>query len=202
MRLPGAGLQHPVFKASSEGGLGRAAGVQAKRRWEARLLGRIEFAHLLGGLPQAMQVKNAHLAEIAAIGGGLDQEIGAPAAQSIPHRGGRGDVGGGPIRITQVGHHAAKTGEFGGLEFNRGFEPVVRIDVDHQAALVELALVIKGHLVGEGEITGMIQQQGVGVIVAEAVITALPEIGARVGGEGHRLGGNAVRFGGIKPTGG
>ena len=93
MRQPLALRPFHVCKYGAERGILRAAGVQAKADGPFRF----------------MQMTDAHLPENDAVIRTLDAEIIRSAAEAVPHG---FDVGGnlrgGPVRVTVIGHNAAK----------------------------------------------------------------------------------------------
>ena len=85
--------------------------------------------------------------------------------------------------------------------FHRGLEPVLAVEVHHDAALVEpVAAAGEIGLHGEGEIglPGLKLQHG-GVVIAEVVVGALPQIRAGRGGDLDSVCGNGIISGHSRP---
>ena len=76
-----------------------------------------------------------------------------------------------------IGDNAAKMLELLIFVFNGGFQPVIAVQIQNHAALIEPMLAFKGGFYGEGEILflgGHLQNRG--IVVSEMVISPLPEI--------------------------
>lgn len=85
-----------------------------------------------------MQVADAHLVELYAIRGTFYAKIILSAAQSIPHGFYLGrDLGGGPIRPTVIGDHAAQMLKLFVLVFDGTFQPVFAVQIQNHATLVK-----------------------------------------------------------------
>ena len=81
-----------------------------------------------------------------------------------------------------IGDDTAQTLKALVLVLDGGFQPVVTVLVDDHPALVEAPLAVEGGLHDEREegVTDF-RQQRMAIVIAEAVIGALPEIGVRFG---------------------
>ena len=136
MGQPFAFGQRHVGKDWLEGGLLGRAGIDAE-------------ADLTATLPH---MADPHLREIFAVGGTLNAVIVLPAAEAIPHGLDGGiDGGGGPVGVAVVGHHTAQVLELLVFVFNRAFQPILAVQIHHNAALVEPVLALKFRLNSEGE---------------------------------------------------
>lgn len=128
-----------------------------------------------------MQVADAHLVEPYAIRGTFYAKIILSAAQSIPHGFYLGrDLGGGPIRPTVIGDHAAQMLKLFVLVFYGTFQPVFAVQIQDHAALIEPVAGSKLGFDQEGKIlfpSGHLQHRG--GVVAEMVVGALPQISVR-----------------------
>ena len=127
---------------------------------------------------------DAHLGENHAVGRALHAVIVLPAAEAIPHVFHlRRDRRGGPVGIAVVGDHGAQMLEGLVLIFHRGLQPVVRVQIHHDPALVK-AVVAPGEigLYHKGEkLLLRLHLKNWRVIVAEMVVGPLPEIRVRLG---------------------
>ena len=128
-----------------------------------------------------MQMEDAHLAKRNAIQRRFDQKIRATAAEPVPNFRRGSHIGCGPIGVPQIGHHAAQARKVAIFVFHRRLKPVFTVQVNNEATLVEQVFVGKGSSGGEGKVGVAFQQQRGGVVIAKAVVAALPEIGARFG---------------------
>ena len=150
----------------AEGRVLRAAGVDAK-----------------GYFPRCfVQVTDAHLMERLAIFRVLDTEIIFSAAQAVPHgfyMG--GDFRGRPVGIAVIRHHAAQVLEVLVFVFNRTFQPVFAVQIQHNPTLVKAVMAFGkfGFYQKGKEGFFRIHLQYGRIIIAEMVIGSLPQIRVR-----------------------
>ena len=122
MRLPLAGPQVEIAEQGSETGVLRRTGINAEADAPAAL----------------QQMADPHLGKVLPILGALDTIIVLPAAQTVPHgfyR--RVDGRGGPVGIAMISHYAAQVLVSFVFIFHGGFEPVLAVQIERHATLVE-----------------------------------------------------------------
>ena len=136
MSQPFALRETQVRKGCLKRGILRGAGIDAE-------------ADLLSSLPH---VADAHLLEVDAVIRAFDAVVGFPAAEAVPHGfDGRGNVRSGPVGIAVVCHHAAQALVFFIFIFDGSLQPVFRIQIQDDSALVETALAGKFGFHNEGK---------------------------------------------------
>ena len=173
-----------VRENGREGGFFRGTGVYAEADGGPRI-----------------HMADAHLAEMGPVGGALDAVVVGPSGEAVPHRFDIGRNGRrGPVGITVVGGDAAQVLEFLVLEFHGTLEPIVAVQVHHDAALVE-ALVALGEIGfhDKAEILLLcLDLEYRGIVIAEMVVGPLPEVRVRGRGDRQRLAvnGEGGRFAG------
>ena len=165
MRFPKAFAEGKVGKCSAEGGILRAARIDAEGDLARR-----------GG-----HMADAHLAEADAVRRAFDAKIVLAAAEAVPHALDRGvDGRRRPVGVPAHSHDAAEVLELLVLIFDRGFKPVFAVDVQRDAALVKALLAFKPRPHGKGEkLLRRAHLQDGRAVVAEVVIRPLPQIGVR-----------------------
>lgn len=149
-----------------------------------------------------VEMAHAHLSENDAIVAAFNAEIVAASAQAIPHRlHGSRNLGSGPVGISMIGHHTAQMLEAFILVFHRTFQPIVAVEIQHDAALVKALMTVgKVGLDLEGEkllVGGHLQHWG--VVVAKVVVSALPQICMWRGGDADSVLGNLIALGVASP---
>ena len=168
MRLPCAFGDLHVGEDSSERGVLGRAGVDS----ETYLVRR--GAH----------VADAHLTELDAVMGALDAEVVRSSREAVPHR---LHVGRNrrrrPVGVSVVRHDAAEVLEAVVLVLHGRFQPVLAVKIHDDAALVEAMMTLgEVRLYDEAKVLlpgAHLQDRR--VVVAEMVVRALPEVGARSG---------------------
>ena len=152
-------------KDGAEGRILRAAGVDTKADFT------IPLPHMA----------HPHLPEGDAIFRAFQTVVILSAAEAVPHGlyGGI-QLRGSPVRVAQIGDHAAKMLEGFVFVFNGCLQPVFGVQIHDDSALVKAVLALKFgfHREGEEALPGC-HLQNRGIVIAEAVIGPLPQI--RVG---------------------
>ena len=165
MRLPLAFAEGKASKNGAEGGVLRAARIDAKGNFSR------------GGRHMA----DAHLAEPDAVCRTFDAKVVLAAAEAVPHApDGCVDGGRRPVRVAVYGHDASQMLEMFVLVFDGGFQPVFAVDVQSDAALVKAPFALKLRLDGKGKkfFCGTHLQDG-STVIAEVVVGPLPQVGVR-----------------------
>ena len=169
-----------------ERGIFRAARVDAERN---RLCG-------------AGQVADAHLMPVRAVRRVFNAKVGFPAAQAEPHgRDRAADVGGGPVRIAAVRHHRAQPLHECVLVFHGGFQPVLAVKVHDDTTLVKPPLTRKFRPDRERKILLVaLHLQDGRAVIAEAIISPLPQVGMGLRDDFYPVRGDDARFGLPRPA--
>ena len=166
MGLPGALSNLHIREHCREGGFFRRAGINAK-------------ADLVCC---GIHVSDAHLAEDYSIVGTLNTEVILPAGKTVPHGLHLGRYSrSGPVGVAVVGCHAAQMLELLILELHRTLEPVIAIQIHHDAALVEALMTLREvrlHHKAEELLPGP-HLQNRRVVVPEMVVRTLPKVRMR-----------------------
>lgn len=153
---------------------------------EGRFFGRAGIDSEADFLAASLHVADAHLTEIGSVGGTFDAIVIFSARESVPHG---LDIGGdgrcGPVGIAAIGGHAAKMLELVVLVFYRAFQPVLAVQIHHNAALVKalVALCEVGLDNKTEELFARLHLQHWRIVVLEVVVSALPQVGVRGGGD-------------------
>ena len=126
-----------------------------------------------------VDMAHSHLAELLAVVGTFYAEVILSATQAIPHCLHRGrNFGSSPIGIAVVGNNTAQMLEVIILVFNRTFQPVLTVKIQHHAALVETMMAFSKvglhNKLEESLSRGHLQHRS--IVVAEMIVSALPEI--------------------------
>ena len=137
MGQPLAGTEVEVGEICLEGGVLRGAGIDPEADLAASLF----------------EVGDPHLLEVDAILGTLDLEVVFPPREAIPHLLDlRVEVGRCPVAIAAVSHDAAEVLELLVFVLDRPFDPVLAVEIENDAALVEAMMgLVEGSLDREGE---------------------------------------------------
>lgn len=155
-----------------------------ENRLKRRLLGRAGIdaeAYLAAAL---MQVAYAHLGEMLPVLGTLNAIVILAARKSIPH-GFNLCINGcrGPIGIPVVGNHASQMLELLILIFHAGFQPILAVKIERNAALVESVVAsceISLHNKAE-ELFFRLHLEHRGVVILEMIVGTLPQVGFGLG---------------------
>ena len=146
---------------------------------EGRFLGRAGIDAEADLSASLCQVGDTHLFVRDAILGALDAEVVLATAETIPHflDGGR-DAGRRPVGKAVVGDDASEMLEFAVLELDGSLNPVVAIEVEDHATLVETMMgILEGCLDGEGkELFLRLHLKARGVVVSEMIVGSLPKV--------------------------
>lgn len=150
----------------TEGRVLRTAGVDAKRNFPRCFI----------------QVTNTHLMERLTVFRALDTEIIFSAAQAVPHGFYMGrDFRGRPVGIAVIGHHTAQMLKVLIFVFNRTFQLVFTVQIQHDTALVKTVMAFRKlcfYQKGK-ECFFRIHLQYGSIVIAKMVIGSLPQIGVR-----------------------
>ena len=117
---------------------------------------------------------DAHLTEHLSVGRALDTVVILAAGESIPH--GfyiSGNSRCGPVRVAIVRHYAAQMLKLVVLVFHRAFQPVLAVEIHHDATLVKTVMAAcKISLHHEAEIlfAGLHLQYG-RIVVLEVILS-------------------------------
>ena len=148
------------------------------------------------------QVADTHLMPVRAVRRVFNAKVGFPAAQAKPHERDRtANVGGGPVRIAAVRHHRAQPLHERVLVFHGGFQPVLAVKVYRNAALVEPPLACKFRPDRERKILLVaLHLQDRCAVIAEAIISPLPQVGMGLRDDFYPVRGDDARFGLPRPA--
>ena len=153
---------------------------------EGRFFGRAGIDSEADFLAASLHVADAHLAEIGPVGGTFYAIVIFSAREAVPHGldiCGNGRCG--PVGIAAIGGHAAKMLELFVLVFDRPFQPVLAVQLHNNAALVKalVALCEIGLDNKTEELFARLHLQHWRIVVLEVVVSALPQVGVRGGGD-------------------
>ena len=133
-------------------------------------------------------VADAHLAEMQSIGGALDTIVILATREAIPHGFHlRRNSGRSPVRVATISNDRTEVLELLVFVLYRSFEPVLTIQIHHNAALVKTMMALRE--IGldhkrEEPLVGL-HLQDRRIVITEMVIRPLPEIRVRFGGDGN-----------------
>ena len=128
MRFPCAFCHLHIRKYSFKARLFRAAGIHTESDFSSAF----------------PQMTDTHLAEALSVIRAFDAVIILSAAETIPHRfDACRDGGRCPVGVSVIGHHGAQVLEGFIFIFHRAFQPVLRIKIQNNTALIKTVMAVR-----------------------------------------------------------